>query len=150
VVAAWGYFLYGGVIDPNGGVNILWPLFGIANQILAALALCVVTVMIVKSGKAKYFWVTAMPLTWLCVITLSAAWQKLFSDNIRIGLLAGARNLKDQISAGTLAPDKVAIVGKLIFNQYLVAGLTAFFAAILILVVADMSRILLKRNEISS
>jgi carbon starvation protein len=147
VVCSWGYFLYNGVIDPNGGVNILWPLFGIANQILAAIALCVATVMIVKSGKFKYFWVTALPLCWLTIITLSASWQKLFSDNIRIGLLAGARDLQNKFANNLLEPEKMVIAQKLIFNQYVVASLTAFFALLLIIVIFDMLRILVKKYE---
>ncbi|MFT5702769.1 MAG: carbon starvation protein [Rickettsiales bacterium] len=145
VVAAWGYFLYSGVIDPNGGVNMLWPLFGVANQILAAIALCIATTMIIKSKKFKYFWVTALPLAWLIVVTLSASWQKLFSDNIRIGLLAGAKDLKEKFLQGTLSPEKTAVIDHLIFNQYVVAGLTAFFALLLIIVLFDMGRILFKR-----
>jgi carbon starvation protein len=147
VVAAWGYFLYNGVIDPNGGVNILWPLFGIANQILAAIALCIATTMIIKSRKFKYFWVTALPLTWLTIITLTASWQKLFSDNIRIGLLAGARDLQDKFFNNLLPPEKMAIAQKLIFNQYVVASLTAFFAVVLIVVILDTVRILFKKYE---
>ncbi|MFT6105868.1 MAG: carbon starvation protein [Rickettsiales bacterium] len=146
VVGSWGYFLYGGVIDPNGGVNILWPLFGIANQILAAIALCIATTMILKSKNAKYFWVTSLPLVWLVIITLSASWQKLFSENIRIGLLAGARNLKEKSSQGILSPEKMEIVEKLIFNQYLVAGLTAFFAILLIVVLLDTTKTLIQRK----
>ncbi|MFT7086621.1 MAG: carbon starvation protein [Rickettsiales bacterium] len=145
VVAAWGYFLYSGVIDPNGGVNMLWPLFGVANQILAAIALCIATTMIIKSKKFKYFWVTALPLAWLIVVTLSASWKKLFSDNIRIGLLAGAKDLKEKFLQGTLSPEKTAVIDHLIFNQYVVAGLTAFFALLLIIVLFDMGRILFKR-----
>ncbi len=142
VVAAWGYFLYSGVIDPNGGVNILWPLFGIANQILAAIALCIATTMIVKSKKAQYFWVTALPLAWLTTITLTATWQKLFSDNVRIGLLAGARDLQYKFENNLLSPEKMLVVGRLIFNQYMVAGLTAFFAIILVIVLFDLVLIL--------
>lgn len=145
VVAAWGYFLYGGIIDPNGGINILWPLFGIANQILAAIALCLATTMIAKSKKVQYFWVTIIPLIWLCVITLSASYQKLFSDNVRIGLIAGAKSLKEKFAAGLLPPEKMAIADKLIFNQYLVAGLTAFFAVLLIIVICDMISTITRR-----
>jgi carbon starvation protein len=147
VVAAWGYFLYNGVIDPNGGVNILWPLFGIANQILAAIALCIATTMIIKSNKSRYFWVTALPLVWLSIVTLSASWQKLFSDNIRIGLLAGARDLQDKFTNHLLPPEKMVIAEKLIFNQYVVASLTAFFATLLMVVIFDMIRITVKRYE---
>ena len=145
VVAAWGYFLYNGVIDPSGGVNILWPLFGISNQILAAIALSIATVMIVKSNKSKYFWVTALPLVWLLIITLTAAWQKLFSENIRIGLLAGAKDLKYKLHNNLLSPEKMAVAGKLIFNQYVVAALTVLFASLLIIVIFDMTKLTLPR-----
>ncbi len=147
VVGAWGYFLYTGVIDPNGGVNILWPLFGIANQILAAIALCIATTLIIKSRRFKYFWVTALPLAWLSTITLTASWQKLFSENIRIGLLSGARDLKDKFANNLLPPEKMVIADKLIFNQYIVAGLTAFFALLLVVVILDMVRILITKYE---
>ena len=144
VVAGWGYFLYIGVIDPNGGVNILWPLFGIANQMLAAIALCVATGILVKSGKLKYAWVTALPLAWLVVVTTTAAWQKIFSDDIRIGFFAAANDLSAKLSAGLLPADKASIAPKLIFNQNLDAYLTIFFVAVLWIVIADMLWVCIK------
>jgi carbon starvation protein len=138
VVAGWGYFLYIGVIDPNGGVNILWPLFGIANQMLAAIALCVATGILVKSGKLKYVWVTALPLAWLVTITTTAAWQKIFSDDIRVGFFAAANDLSTKLAAGLLPADKAAVAPQLIFNQQLDAYLTLFFVAMLWIVIIDM------------
>jgi carbon starvation protein len=138
VVAGWGYFLYIGVIDPNGGVNILWPLFGIANQMLAAIALCVATGILVKSGKLKYAWVTALPLTWLVIITSTAAYEKIMSDDIRVGFFAAANDLSAKLAAGLLPADKAAVAPQLIFNQHLDAYLTLFFVLVLWLVIADM------------
>lgn len=140
VVAGWGYFLYIGVIDPNGGVNILWPLFGIANQMLAAIALCVGTAILVKSGKLKYAWVTILPLAWLVTITSSAAWQKIMSDDIRVGFFAAANDLSQKLAAGVLPQEKAAVASQLIFNQHLDAYLTMFFVTILWVVIADMLR----------
>jgi carbon starvation protein len=113
VVAGWGYFLYIGVIDPNGGVNILWPLFGIANQMLAAIALCVATGILVKSGKFKVAWITALPLVWLLTVTTSAAWQKIFSDDIRVGFFAAANDLAAKLAAGVVPLEKAAVAPKL-------------------------------------
>jgi len=138
VVAGWGYFLYIGVIDPNGGVNILWPLFGIANQMLAAIALCVATSILVKTGKRKYAWVTALPLAWLVTITTTAAWQKIFSDDIRVGFFAAANDLSVKLVSGALPADKVAVAPQLIFNQHLDAYLTMFFVTVLWVVILDM------------
>ncbi len=144
VVAGWGYFLYIGVIDPNGGVNILWPLFGIANQMLAAIALCVATSIIVKSGKAKYAWVTGLPLTWLVIITTSASYEKIFSEDLRVGFFAAANHLSTQLAAGTLSPERAAVAPQLIFNQHLDAYLTVFFVVVLWVVVLDMLRLSIK------
>lgn len=140
VVAGWGYFLYIGVIDPNGGVNILWPLFGIANQMLAAIALCVATGILVKSGKLKYAWVTGLPLIWLVTITTTAAYEKIASEDVRVGFFAAANDLSIKLASGSLPADKAAVAPQLIFNQHLDAYLTMFFVAVLWLVVLDMLR----------
>jgi len=144
VVAGWGYFLYIGVIDPNGGVNILWPLFGIANQMLAAIALCVATGILVKSGKLKYAWVTGLPLLWLVVITTTASYQKVFSTDIRVGFLAAADDLASKLYSGVLPPEKAAVAPQLIFNQHLDAYLTLFFVVVLWVVIVDMLRLCLR------
>lgn len=144
VVAGWGYFLYIGVIDPNGGVNILWPLFGIANQMLAAIALSVGTGILVKSGKLKFAWVTGLPLAWLVVITTTAAWEKLTSADIRVGFFAAANDMTTKLAAGTLAAEKAAVAPQLIFNQHLDAWLTVFFVTVLWIVVLDMLRVVMQ------
>ncbi len=141
VVAGWGYFLYIGVIDPNGGVNILWPLFGIANQMLAAIALCVGTAILIKSGRLKYAWVTGFPLLWLVVVTTTAAWQKIVSPDVRIGFFAAADDLSAKLAAGVLTPEQAKVAPQLIFNQHLDAWLTMFFIAVLWIVILDMLRV---------
>jgi len=140
VVAGWGYFLYIGVIDPNGGVNILWPLFGIANQMLAAIALSVATGILIKSGKVNKAWITGLPLFWLLAITTTAAYEKIFSDDIRVGFFAAANDLSHKLSSGLLPPEKAAVAPQLIFNQQLDAWLTLFFVLMLWVVVLDMLR----------
>jgi carbon starvation protein len=140
IVAGWGYFLYIGVIDPNGGVNILWPLFGIANQLLAGIALSVATGVLVKQGKKKYAWVTAVPLAWLTIVTTTASWQKLFSDDVRVGFIAGANDLAAKLASGTLSEAQARVAPDLIFNQRLDAVLTVFFVVVLYLVIFDMLR----------
>jgi len=141
VVGAWGYFLYMGTIDPLGGINSLWPLFGIANQMLAAIALCVATTILIKSGKVKYAWVTAVPLVWLLVITSSAAWEKLFSADLRVGFLAHADDLSGKLQAGSLDADMAGKAPHLLFNDYLNAGLTALFMLITWLLLLDTLRV---------
>ncbi|HEY7895686.1 MAG TPA: carbon starvation CstA family protein [Gemmatimonadaceae bacterium] len=132
-VAMWGHFLWQGVIDPLGGINSLWPLFGISNQLLAAVALCVGTTIIIKSGKARYAWVTLAPLAWLGVVTLTAGWQKIFSPSPRLGFLAHARSL----ASGT----PVADAGRLIFNDRLDAAVAAFFMIAVIVILLESARV---------
>jgi len=140
-VSAWGYFLYIGTLDPLGGINSLWPLFGIANQMLAAIALCVATTILIKSGKLRYSWITAIPLTWLIVITSTAAWEKLFSSELRIGFLSHAQDLSTKLAAGTLPPNVADTAQQLIFNDYLAATLTGFFLITTWILVLDTLRV---------
>lgn len=141
VVAGWGYFLYIGVVDPNGGINILWPLFGIANQLLAGIALCVATGILVKSGKLRYAWVTAVPLAWIAIICTVATWEKVVSTDVRVGFLAAAEQLANKLSSGALTPEQAAVAPQLIFNQRLDAALALMLTAILWIVIADMLRV---------
>jgi carbon starvation protein len=144
IVAGWGYFLYVGVIDPNGGINILWPLFGIANQMLAAIALTVATGILIKSGKLKFAWVTGAPLAWLAIITTAAAWQKVTSSDPGLGFFAGAADLANKLASGALPAAKAAVAPKLIFNQQLDGWLTVIFTIIVWLVIIDMLRVAIR------
>ena len=141
IVASWGYFLYIGVIDPNGGVNLLWPLFGISNQMLAAIALSVATGILIKTGRAKQAWVTGLPLAWLAVITTSAAWEKITSQDVHIGFFAAADSLAEKLSLGKLPPEKAEIAPRLIFNMQLDGAITIFFMVVLWIVIFEMLRI---------
>jgi carbon starvation protein len=146
IVAGWGYFLYIGVIDPNGGINILWPLFGISNQMLAAIALSVSTAIIIKTANKKaYAWVTGAPLAWLATVTTVAAWQKVMSVDPKLGFFAGADDMAAKLAAGALSADKAAVAPQLIFNQRLDGWLTVLFTIILWFVILDMGRVCLRR-----
>jgi len=137
VVGAWGYFLVQGVLDPLGGINSLWPLFGISNQLLAAVALCVGTTIIIKRGKARAAWVTVLPLGWLLAVTLTAGWQKIFSPDPRLGFLAHARTVAAQVADGSLEAARGA---RLAFNDRLDAAVAAVFMAVGLLVVVSSAR----------
>jgi carbon starvation protein len=141
-VAMWGHFLYQGVIDPLGGINSLWPLFGIANQLLAAVALCVGTTVIIKMGKQKYAWVTMLPLAWLGVVTMTAAYMKIFSPDPRLGFLAHAERFSQIIAQGQLPPGvkSAADASRIIFNDRVDAAVAAFFALSVIVILADSAR----------
>ncbi len=157
MVGMWGHFLYQGVIDPLGGINSLWPLFGISNQLLAMVALCVGTTVIIKMGKQKYAYVTILPLLWLGTVTMTASWQKIFSDDVKIGFLKHAAVVKEQIAAGTLpaAIKSVSDANRVVFNDYLDAGVAAFFMiAVAVILVASMKEwyavVVAKKAVISS
>jgi carbon starvation protein len=137
VVAAWGYFLVQGVLDPLGGINSLWPLFGISNQLLAAVALSVGTTIIIRSGKARYAWVTVIPLLWILATTLTAGWQKVFAADPRLGFLAHRALEAQQVAGGTLEAARGA---RLMFNDSLDATLTIVFMAATVLVVVASAR----------
>jgi len=129
VVAMWGNFLYQGVLDPLGGINSLWPLFGISNQLLAAVALCVGTTIIIKMGKARYAWVTIVPLAWLALVTLTAGWQKMFSADPKLGFLSHARLLRDTLARGALPAGAQSIgdASRMILNDRIDAAVAGFF-----------------------
>ena len=131
VCSAWGYFLYQGVVDPLGGINSLWPLFGISNQLLAAVALCVATTILIKMGRQRYIWVTLGPLAWLIAVTMTAGWQKVFSADPKLGFLA---------HAAALATSTDANAGRLIFNDRLNAVVALFFMTVVAMLVFTSAR----------
>jgi carbon starvation protein len=146
VVAAWGYFLYTGVTNPLGGINQLFPLFGIANQLLAAVALTVATTLIIKAGKLKWAWVTAVPLAWDAAVTLTASYQKVFSDDPKIGFFAQRDKFQDAINAGDVLPPAKSVddMHAVVTNSTVDGVLAALFAAMIIVVILDASRVWFK------
>jgi len=140
IVLAWGYFLIQGVRDPLGGINSLWPLFGIANQLLAAVALCVATTVLVKMHRAKYMWITCLPLAWLVVVTFTAGLEKIFSSIPRLGFLAQAAKLQSELAAGGLPAARVAELQALIFNSRLDAVVCGLFLVLVAVILVDSIR----------
>lgn len=141
VVLAWGYFLIQGVRDPLGGINSLWPLFGIANQLLATLALCVATTILIKMHRAKYLWITCVPMVWLVIVTFTASYQKIFSPLPRIGFLAQANQMAAMLDAGSVPAARIAEVQATIFNARLDAVVCGIFIVLVTTVLVDSIRI---------
>nr|MDP9413721.1 carbon starvation protein A [Pseudomonadota bacterium] len=133
-VGGWGWFLYQGVTDPLGGINTLWPLFGISNQMLATIALTMATVVLFRMKRERYAWVTLLPLSWLLICTLTAGWQKMFHSDPKIGFLAHAAKYSDAFARGEiLAPAKSAgQMRQVIFNDYVNTGLCALFITVVV------------------
>jgi carbon starvation protein len=149
-VAAWGYFLYQGVVDPLGGINTLWPLFGIANQMLAGIALVLGTVVLFKMKRGQYAWVTVVPTVWLLICTLTAGWQKIFHENVKIGFVAHARKFQAALDQGqVLAPAKsLDQMRRIIFNDYVDATLAGFFMVVVLAVLFyGIRTVLTARND---
>ncbi|PWC41422.1 carbon starvation CstA family protein [Azospirillum sp. TSO22-1] len=137
-VGSWGYFLYQGVVDPLGGINTLWPLFGISNQMLAAIALILCTVVLFKMKRQAHAWVTLLPTAWLLICTLTAGWQKLFHPDAKIGFLAHASAFSEAAAAGkVLAPAKtMEEMQRVIVNDYVDATLCGLFILVVVAMIA--------------
>jgi len=138
-VAAWGWFLYQGVVDPLGGVNSLWPIFGVANQLLAVIALSLGTTVLIKMGRQRYLWVPLLPLAWLLAVTMSAGWMKIFSADPRLGFLSQVAVLRQQIAAGGSA-EQLARLHRLVFSNQVDAAVTGTFLVLVALVVLASAR----------
>jgi carbon starvation protein len=141
IVAGWGYFLYQGVVDPLGGINSLWPLFGIANQLLASTALALATTILVKSSRPWHALATGVPLAWLLSVTMTAGAQKIWHPDRKIGFLAQAEHYVQQLAVGSIPPDKLAETQVLIFNARLDAAVTGLFMVLVAVVVLDAARV---------
>jgi carbon starvation protein len=154
IVAAWGYFLYQGVVDPLGGINTLWPLFGIANQMLAVVALVVGTTILIKMGKARYAWITLLPTVWLTTVTMTAGWQKLFHENPSIGFLAAANKYQTAAAAGEIIAPAQSLeeMNRIVFNNQIDAVLTGIFMLLVAAIIVDALRVwykvLIKREKL--
>jgi carbon starvation protein len=138
IVLAWGHFLVQGVRDPLGGINSLWPLFGIANQLLAIVALSVATTILIKMHRARYLWIT---LLWLVVVTYTASYQKIFSPLPRVGFLAQAGQLEAALDTGRIAAAQVSATRTLIFNARLDALMCGIFILLVTTILIDSLRV---------
>ncbi|MDH2320824.1 pyruvate/proton symporter CstA [Providencia rettgeri] len=144
-VLAWGYFLHQGVVDPLGGINTLWPLFGIANQMLAGMALMLCAVVLFKMKRQRYAWVALIPTAWLLICTMTAGWEKTFSEDARVGFLAVANKFQAMIDSGNIPVQYTeSQLTQLIFNNRLDAGLTIFFMIVVVLLALFSIRTALK------
>jgi carbon starvation protein len=130
-------------MDPLGGINSLWPLFGISNQLLAAVALCVGTTVIIRMGKARYSFMTLLPLAWIAVVTLTGGWLKIFSDNPKLGFLAHARLFEGMIAAGSPPPGvaSIEVAKRMVFNDRLDAVVAGFFMIAFVVILIESSRV---------
>ncbi|MER7078301.1 carbon starvation protein [Saccharopolyspora kobensis] len=147
IVGAWGYFLWAGVNDPLGGINQLFPLFGIANQLLAAVALAVATTLLIKSGRAKYAWVTLIPLAWDVAVTLTASWQKIFSADPSIGFFAQRAAYQAALAAGETSKGtahSVEDMQRVVVNSTVTGVLSILFAVLIVIVLVDAVRVWIK------
>jgi carbon starvation protein len=137
IVGLWGYFLYQGVVDPLGGINSLWPLFGISNQLLASVALVVATTILLKMKRLRWIWVTFVPMAWLVAVTMTASYQKIFDASPNLGFLSKANSLAAQIAAGQVPAAKIAETHRLIFNQRLDAAVTGVLALMILVLLVE-------------
>jgi carbon starvation protein len=141
IVSAWGYFLYFGTIDPLGGINSLWPLFGIANQMLATIALCVATSAMIRQRKARYAWVTLIPLSWLFAVTMTAGFEKIMSRAANVGFLAHAAMLHAELATPTISAARTEEITRLVWNDRVDAVMTAVFMLVVWIILVDSVRV---------
>ncbi|PYK00854.1 MAG: hypothetical protein DME68_00145 [Verrucomicrobia bacterium] len=139
LVSAWGWFLYQGIIDPLGGINSLWPLFGLANQLLSVVALCLGTTILIKMHKGKYLFITVLPLCFMCAVTFSAGYLKIFSPDPKLGFLSGARSLLHE-AAGIVDPAKAADLARQAGVWQFDALVAVFFLVLVLLIVLGSAR----------
>ncbi|HSC68246.1 MAG TPA: carbon starvation CstA family protein [Cellvibrio sp.] len=147
--AGWGWFLYAGVTDPFGGINSLWALFGIANQMLAGMALMLATVILFRTGKKQFAWIPIIPAVWILIVTLTAGWQKIFSSDPKIGFLSHAQKFSDAIAQGqVLAPTKtIEQMERVVFNDYVDAVMAGIFISVVLIILLFTLRTIFQANK---